>query len=179
MRGYISGRVVLKSILSTLGEKSCSFVPRYSGNPGFLGGWKYASDNKIGGGCSVRGPRIRHPPHGSSRRTWRRSQPDTARPRFGAIFRGNRWPQPPNGGARGQCARAALWISYLLTAAQHARASVDARSIRADLRNVQNLSLDPGQVSAAARVLYRRHYCVLFRLFAGTHCVQSTDYSPI
>ena len=52
--------------------------------------------------------------------------------------------------------RAALRLRHVREAQEAARAQVDARDLGADLRDLQDLSADAGQVHPAARALHRR-----------------------
>ena len=95
-----------------------------------------------------------------------RSEPGAARSRAGRVP-GHQRPHAADGRTRGLRARAwpSAWSST--PAEEPAGAPVDARDLRADLRDLQDLPDHAGQVHPAPRALHRRDHGVLLRRAAA------------
>ena len=93
----------------------------------------------------------------------RRGEPGAAGSVAGRLPRRER-PHPADGRSRRVRARPAVRARHLHAAEEPAGARVDARGLRADLRDVQDLPGHAGQVHPAARGVHRRDHGVLLRV---------------
>ena len=126
----------------------------------------------LGGGAAAR----RGPGGGLARGRGGESHP--ARPRPGRVHGGER-PDPADRGARRVRARAALRPRRLPAAEGAPRPLVDARDLRADLRDVQDLPAAAGQVPGDSRGLHRRHHRRLLRRAAAFRAGAGGDHPGV
>ena len=82
-------------------------------------------------------------------------------------------------GLFGVAARTGLRHGHLRAAAQPAGASIDARDLRADLRNLQDLPDHAGQVHPAPRAVHRRDHGLLLRRAAALRRVEGRDHPAL
>ena len=116
------------------------------------------------------------------KRSRRRSQPAASRSQFGQLSRDD-GSQPAADRPALLRLRVGVWAGDLHAAQERSRPPLDARNLRADLRNLQNLSDHAGQIHPGAVGVYRRHYyCVLRMARAGagkTDCRHAADHSAL
>jgi hypothetical protein len=107
-----------------------------------------------------------------------RSEPRAAGPRAGR-FPGHQRPDAPHRRPRGVPPRSGVRARDLRAAQEPARAPLDAGDLGADLRDVQDLPRDAGQVHPPARALHRLDHGVLFRGPAGLCPDEGRDHPPV